>query len=296
MVQAIEISVEQVFGDLSHGAFSLTGLYAGRESCRAGHTWEGSRNHFLFHYIRLGKGSVQLRGRTQLLGQGDGFLLFPGEKIRYRADEADPWAYSWAGFTGDGVAKALAKGGLTAETAVLRGMQGAGIERLVEEMIREGRDRHAGASLAFHSLALRVLAELVRHGETGHEARRPGGGGAEAVERVCRFIEHNYSRDISVGQIADASGFDRSHLSRLFRRLKGESLQDFLIVYRMERARELLGQSTYTTAEVCHSVGYRDVFAFAKRFKKSTGYTPAEYRRRFEGGPAGVSTGASCGV
>ena len=240
MVEAIEISIEQVFGDLSHGAFNLTGLYAGRESCRPGHTWEGSRNHYLFHYIRLGKGTVHLRGATHELGQGDGFLLFPGEKIRYRASEADPWAYSWAGFTGEGVGLALSKGSLSPEKAILKGMQAAGIERLVEEMIREGRDRHAGASLAFHSLALRVLAELVRHGETGHQARRPGGGGAEAVERVCRFIEHNYSRDISVNQIADASGFDRSHLSRLFRRLKGESLQDFLITYRMERALSLI--------------------------------------------------------
>ncbi|MFD0672880.1 helix-turn-helix transcriptional regulator [Cohnella sp. GCM10027633] len=73
------------------------------------------------------------------------------------------------------------------------------------------------------------------------------------------------------------------YFSYLFRKYVGIGPIDYLIQYRMNRARELLATGQFSVAEVARSVGYLDAYYFSRLFKKHAGLPPGavgEYRRR----------------
>ena len=68
----------------------------GLERCAPGQTWgPGIRDHYLIHLVVSGKGVFEVGGRTYEVVPGDLFFARPSQLIRYTADEAQPWEYSW---------------------------------------------------------------------------------------------------------------------------------------------------------------------------------------------------------
>ncbi len=74
-----------------------------------------------------------------------------------------------------------------------------------------------------------------------------------------------------------------SHFTRLFRRAFGTSPVDWLRRERISQAKRRLVETTIPIEWVAEQVGYQDRFFFSKDFKKLTGMTPREYRKREAG-------------
>ena len=100
------------------------------------------------------------------------------------------------------------------------------------------------------------------------------------MKEALGFIDANFQRDLSIEEIADASGLNRSYFSRLFKETFGQSPQQFLIQYRLTKAAELLKNTQISVAEVGRSVGYDNQLHFSRAFKSVFGVPPSEYRNR----------------
>ena len=61
------------------------------------------REHYLFHYVTEGKGSLQAPEGTYDIETGCLFLIRPSEVVSYTSDKNDPWEYYWVGFNGTAV-------------------------------------------------------------------------------------------------------------------------------------------------------------------------------------------------
>ena len=91
----------------------LTLYQYGYEKCRPLHSFGPSvRNHFLFHYIFSGKGTLlvdetKTSTKEYKLHGGMGFLIEPERINTYFADREDPWEYAWVGFDGSCVEEVL---------------------------------------------------------------------------------------------------------------------------------------------------------------------------------------------
>jgi len=70
------------------------------------------------------------------------------------------------------------------------------------------------------------------------------------------------------------------YLSRLFKQEMGETLSEYLLRTKMERAADLLKQGQYKVGEIAAMVGYSAPSYFSIMFKKHTGYSPREYSQR----------------
>lgn len=99
------------------------------------------------------------------------------------------------------------------------------------------------------------------------------------VNFIIDYIEEHLHEDISVEMMAALLKLNRSYLSRLFKNETGESLSDYLIGKRIEKASILLKSSDMTIEEITNAVGLDDVSYFYKMFRKHTGKTPREVRR-----------------
>lgn len=92
---------------------------------------------------------------------------------------------------------------------------------------------------------------------------------------AIKYIQFNYSHDISVDDIAKAVGVSRSHLYRVFMSNVGQSPIDYLTDYRISEACYLLKNSNLSIAEIAVSVGFFDQFYFSAYSKRSKEYLPA---------------------
>lgn len=66
-------------------------------------------------------------------------------------------------------------------------------------------------------------------------------------------------------------------MSRLFKESTGQSMRDFLISLRMNKARGLIINHHYSVKLAASMVGYDDTYAFSKLFKKQFGHSPSYY-------------------
>ena len=109
-----------------------------------------------------------------------------------------------------------------------------------------------------------------------------GSSSSQYVLAAIKYIQFNYSHDISVDDIAKAVGVSRSHLYRVFMSNVGQSPIDYLTSYRISEACSLLKNSSLSIAEIAVSVGFFDQFYFSRVFKKVKGVPPSKYLSALE--------------
>ena len=100
---------------------------------------------------------------------------------------------------------------------------------------------------------------------------------SQYVLNAIKYIQFNYSHDISIDDVAKSVGVSRSHLYRVFMLNVGKSPIDYLTEYRVNEACKLLRAGHLSIAEVAVSVGFFDQFYFSRVFKRAKGVPPSKY-------------------
>lgn len=101
------------------------------------------------------------------------------------------------------------------------------------------------------------------------------------VRQAMQFIqEHQANQDLSLTQIASATGISVGHLEKQFRREHRQSPMQFLQHLRMQRARNLLTRTNLDIKAIAYSIGYTDPLYFSKCFRKEHGISPRTFRHQ----------------
>jgi transcriptional regulator GlxA family with amidase domain len=157
----------------------------------------------------------------------------------------------------------------------------------------------AGGVTAWQDLALHLIARLCgpEHAArtakvyllAGHEdgqlpfsamTRRARTGDA-VIGDCLAWIADNYMSANPVTAMAERSGLNRRTFARRFQASTGRRPIDHVHALRIEGARELLETGSSAVEDVGFRVGYEDPTFFRRLFKRTTGLTPAAYRRKF---------------
>jgi len=97
------------------------------------------------------------------------------------------------------------------------------------------------------------------------------------VEFVTTFISENYRKEVYLADLALVAHVSSSYLSTKFKQEIGCSFTEYLIKYRMNKAKEFMKQKNVSFKEVAQMVGYNDYAQFSKMFKKYAGTTPSKF-------------------
>ncbi|KGP92996.1 hypothetical protein N780_11715 [Pontibacillus chungwhensis BH030062] len=98
---------------------------------------------------------------------------------------------------------------------------------------------------------------------------------------AARYIEANFKEStLTLNEVANIVDMSPSYFSMEFKKEMGESYKQFVTKLRIDKAKILLKNPIYKTYEIADTIGYVDYPHFTKTFKKITGYTPTEYRKR----------------
>ncbi len=99
------------------------------------------------------------------------------------------------------------------------------------------------------------------------------------VEKIDNFLQHNLKEDNSIFVICRKFGISQPYLSKIIKKEKGCTYNEYLISMKISYAKLLLKNSpNLLIADVAELSGFSDQFYFSKVFKNTTGITPTEYR------------------
>lgn len=114
------------------------------------------------------------------------------------------------------------------------------------------------------------------------EQVRMGGQPSRLALQVANYVRRHLSKSISVEDMAKELYISRPHLSAKFKQDTGETLTDFILKEKTEEAKRLLRYTNKTSAAIGAYLGFSSQGYFSRVFKKYVGYTPGEWRDRFD--------------
>lgn len=140
-----------------------------------------------------------------------------------------------------------------------------------------------GALKQRETFALNALEEVLLWCGTQNprsEQARLDGRVRECMDYLC----HNLAAKVTLDGLAELANLSVSRLAHLFREQVGLTPQQFLEQQRLERARLLLELSGRNIGDIASDVGFDNPFYFTLRFKRLTGMSPRDYRKRLREG------------
>lgn len=261
---------------INYDAYDDLCLYeVGCQKCPANYSFGPIiRTNYVLHYVINGKGILYLNNVPYPIHEKQAFLMPPNVVAFNQADRDDPWSYIWIHFNGNKVPELLHSINLTKDTPVYTAPDSyQNIEACMQKLLHSHSEELLCIGLIyelFHHMRF-VLppssSEVVQDTQT-----------LKYIKMVIDYISHKYSDPIHITDIADYCALDRSYLSKMFKLATNYSPQEYLIRYRLKKAKQLLKDSTMPIQHVAYAVGYNDPFSFSKIFKKELGLTPSEYR------------------
>lgn len=156
-----------------------------------------------------------------------------------------------------------------------RQLPGAGTSDAAEEAL----DRIAGC-FSFPELH-RLLTDTVSRYFSDLENYVPENS---SVYLIKNYISKHYADPaLSTKEISEYARLSASYACTVFKNETGQTLNQFLTEFRLERAKELLSDPRNNISDVASLVGYNDSNYFGKAFKKYAGVSPSDYRESRDG-------------
>lgn len=251
---------------------ALNLYYGGWEICCPMHTFGPAiRQHYLIHYVTRGKGRLWMNDTCYVIEKDTMFLIRPGITCVYQADKDDPWEYCWICIDGYDVENMLNNSGFDKVNPLFFDKS-------------NGEVRNAMLNFIFYFSKYKnneymLLSRL--YNIFGHMKIQMKKQQAKSihVEKAIDYIYENYYKSITIIDIANYLGIDRTYLYRLFKEEYNMSPQKYLLNFRLKAAMNKLEGENMSIAEIAYSCGFNDASAFCHQFKKVYKDTPLNYRR-----------------
>ncbi|AKD56250.1 AraC family transcriptional regulator [Spirosoma radiotolerans] len=255
-----------------------------------------THNHFELIYIRDGSGYHIINGHRHPYQSGDVFFLGPSDNHffdistrttfgflsfteLYLADLTESAGRSWTPRHEQQLPAFYGLVGSIYMDATDRQHLNALFEILLIEQINH---QEVAFSLICKSLVMAIL-NLIERQFTRHQVKlaKSGSSTSDLVQRMFLYIcQHIQQPDqLRMDRLADVFHYSPRHLSTLFKQQVGESLQEYIIRYKLKLVEKQLHLNTLTISQIADELGFTDVCHLNKLFKRYYQHTPTDYRR-----------------
>jgi len=247
----------------------VTALSAGQDS--GGAPDAGWRLHFLVR----GAAALSARGRRrQAVEAGDVVLLDARTRCALVAEGPRPCRIHTVAFAGDTLERWAAAGVFGKLPRVIRAGFDENLLGLLVKLVEQAQHPSAESGRLMAGLLGHLMARL----EVA--ARRGSGAGRQGllVQEARRLLSDPQLLDLEAA--AQELGVSYSWFRRAFRAQTGVAPQRFRLLQRLDRACQLLSDSTLSVGEISGRLGFSSQAYFARMFRKETGLSPTVWRHK----------------
>ena len=155
----------------------------------------------------------------------------------------------------------------------------AWIEGMLDYITDKGREFDMGADLFIKNSLACIL--LLLNKKTAREEDVPAkmSDGALLVSRVSGYVNKNFAEQLTLSALSERFFVSPSYLSRLFGRITGTTLTEYINAVRIKEAKGLISSTTLSVAQVAERTGFSSLTHFERVFKKIARMTPIDFRK-----------------
>lgn len=258
-------------------------LRAGKMTAKPGYFAGPKRiKSYSMHFVRKGRVALEYGRKQVVLTEGDIFCLYPMETYVYRELES---AYNlemcWLNVDGPGVESMLKRSGFTHSLPYIKNKWTPSIQKTLDNLLmhlRQDCKITASLRLEIQSLLYQLFSQLIE--ENQHENMNES---VDWIKRCIEYIEAHATEGISVQQVAEWVGLNRTYFSTLFSSRMGMTPMMYIIKIRMDKAMRMLIDTEVSITEVAHTLGYPSLYSFTRAFKNRFSLSPTEFRNSSKG-------------
>lgn len=265
-------------------------------------------DEYVLYIIKSGELYIREGDMDYALTRGDVLLLEPGlHHTGYRAACCEYWFVHFKSsairpFT-EGIDAELAKNILDKRRAFLThdslderigadadcvlpkyySFPGAGIQLSISNIMNESIEDYKGKYEDYKNLVssniLRLFILLSREFVTTSIEKNETHFPKTTIKatNIMHFILKEYRRKIDSTLIEEVFENNYDYLNRIFHASTGYSIQSYVNLTRINKAKELIASTPYKFMDICYYVGIENQYYFSRLFKKYTGMTPMQY-------------------
>lgn len=267
---------------------------------------------YIFYYIHSGELALREDTRHYHLSDGDYILLDP--TFEHEGLHATTVCFSYVHFTLEGLSMCQADtdeadrtaAGMSSNSAIATDNALAwGADKISSQILfpKSGHIDAEDIAAQFHhalaellacrpqapagrlrqgSLFLELLALTAQsyNRALAHELAA-GTRMGDTVLQLSRYLTVNYAQDITSSTLEELYHCNFDHLNRCFKKATGDTIFATLTRIRIDNAKKYLATGLYSCSETSVKCGFHDVYYFSKVFKKISGSTPLQYKRKW---------------
>lgn len=230
-------------------------------------------------YIAKGKAHFYFDGHTdEIVSAGHMVLFRPKEIQRYVYYGVDQTEVFWIHFSGSSVKKILERYGFPKTGHVVY----AGnipeyydlFRRIIGELQICRPNYERILPLLFEEILIYMSRQQGIKGTLNPSTR-------QTMEEAAAYFTKHYQEDIGIEEYAEKLGISTCWFIRSFKQVNGMTPKQYILHLRINSAKLLLDNTAYSIAEIASVVGIDNQLYFSRIFRKMTGTSPIQYRKRY---------------
>lgn len=228
------------------------------------------RRFFVVECNETGHGGIVINGNEFSFGPKQCYVLFPGDTVTHISDGNDPRGGIYCIIDAPELALHFKEIGISSDAPFIPDHLFSQVQQYIENMLSDFACKDAGAPLRQAGNVYGLLGTLLQE--------KAAAAKTDAITKAIGVMETNYPEPLSMEQLAQALGLERTYFSCLFKEKTGYSPYQYLTALRIQKACLLLKSTDFSIADVAELVGL-DPRNFSRLFRKETKQTPLQYKK-----------------
>jgi len=157
-----------------------------------------------------------------------------------------------------------------------------GFTELLAMFACEAKNRQQGYQLILESLSIQIVVNLLRKVKNNvfFPVQEKNYFEKKHIKKAVEFLMESYDDGLSLSDLAQVANLSPYHFIRVFKAETGKTPFEFLLDIKIGKATELLVSGHHSITQICYMTGFNSLSHFTTAFKRKTGVTPSQYRKR----------------
>lgn len=232
-------------------------------------------NHFSLHFILQGQLEFQEGDLKITLIKNDAFCAFPSRNHQYsHVPSEQPLRLMWVAFDGTQSMSLLQQIGITPEHPYQRKVLSISAIHAMQRITSEVRNKQKET--------LQTISAMYELFHSMIEAVEPDQSSLNSIKQLIekgkQYMDLHLDENLQIQDIANLLYIHRSQFTKYFQQQLGMSPKKYTQKLKMEKAKNILSETTFSITEIALTLGYPDLYSFTRAFKNYHGVSPTTFK------------------
>ena len=231
-------------------------------------------SQYILIYCVKGKGWYNIFNKRYIVKPNEYFIIPAGINHKYGADINDPWSIYWVHFTGEQAGfyfNLLIK---SKKNAPANAIVNTSRQLLFDDIIQHLELMNNTDNIIYSNSCLYAFLSSFQTSEMKISVNEN-----DIIQQCITFMKQNLDKNLRLDDLSKVVNLSSSHLSALFKKRMKYSPVHLFTSFKIQRACQMLMDSTQNVKTIAYSLGYDDQYHFSRVFKSIMGISPKYFKK-----------------